>query len=154
MKRDRRYQSLALALLVSVVVGVDAQVRTPESAARIISSTPVTDAMLEHPDPADWLHWRRTLDSWGFSPLTQINKDTGKRLQIAWSHELGQGVVQPTPLVHDGVMYVPQPPGVVQALDAATGVLIWEYRKTFEASPSYSWTARTRTIAIYQDKLP
>ena len=28
---------------------------------------PVTDAMLQDPDPADWLMWRRTLDSWGYS---------------------------------------------------------------------------------------
>ena len=27
---------------------------------------PVTDAMLQNPDPADWLNWRRTLDGWGF----------------------------------------------------------------------------------------
>ena len=30
---------------------------------------PVTDAMLQEPDPSDWLMWRRTLDSWGYSPL-------------------------------------------------------------------------------------
>ena len=29
---------------------------------------PVTDEMLWKPNPADWLTWRRTLDSWGFSP--------------------------------------------------------------------------------------
>ena len=27
---------------------------------------PVTDAMLQNPDPADWPMWRRTLDGWGF----------------------------------------------------------------------------------------
>jgi alcohol dehydrogenase (cytochrome c) len=27
--------------------------------------TPVTDRMLENPDPGDWLMWRRTLNSWG-----------------------------------------------------------------------------------------
>ena len=35
--------------------------------------TPVTEAMLLDPDPADWLSWRRTLDGWGYSPLDQIN---------------------------------------------------------------------------------
>src|SRR6266436_3029521 len=33
---------------------------------------PVTDAMLRNPDPGDWLMWRRTLNSWGYSPLNQI----------------------------------------------------------------------------------
>ena len=27
---------------------------------------PVTDEVLQDPDPADWLMWRRTLDGWGF----------------------------------------------------------------------------------------
>lgn len=39
--------------------------------------TPVTDALLEDPDPADWLHWRRTLDAWGHSPLDEITADNG-----------------------------------------------------------------------------
>ena len=29
---------------------------------------PVTDTMLQAPAPEDWLMWRRTLDSWGYSP--------------------------------------------------------------------------------------
>ena len=35
---------------------------------------PVTDAMLQNPDPADWLMWRRTLDLWGHSPLAEIDR--------------------------------------------------------------------------------
>ena len=35
---------------------------------------PVTDAMIQDPDPKDWLSWRRTLDSWGYSPLDQVTK--------------------------------------------------------------------------------
>src|SRR5690606_32818538 len=43
--------------------------------AQTTDFVPVTDEMLQNPDPADWLMWRRTLDSWGHSPLDQI--DTG-----------------------------------------------------------------------------
>ena len=32
------------------------------------SFVPVTDRMLQNPDPNDWLMWRRTLNSWGYSP--------------------------------------------------------------------------------------
>ena len=35
---------------------------------------PVTDAMLQEPAPDDWLMWRRTLNSWGYSPLDQIDR--------------------------------------------------------------------------------
>ncbi len=86
---------------------------------------PVTDQMLASPDPGDWLHWRRTLDGWGHSPLDQINRDNVHLLQLVWSSPLRPGLSQPTPLVYDGVMYVPNPLGVVAALDAATGDRLW-----------------------------
>jgi alcohol dehydrogenase (cytochrome c) len=31
--------------------------------------SPVTDEVLQNPEPGDWLNWRRTLDGWGYSPL-------------------------------------------------------------------------------------
>lgn len=34
----------------------------------------VIDSMLQNLDPADWLMRRRTLNSWGYSPLNQINR--------------------------------------------------------------------------------
>ena len=36
--------------------------------------TPVTDAVLQEPDPGDWLNWRRTLDGWGYSPLDEVDR--------------------------------------------------------------------------------
>ena len=49
------------------------------AAAQVDKLVPVTDAMLENPDPADWLMWRRTLNHWGYSPLEQINRSNVKR---------------------------------------------------------------------------
>ena len=115
------------------------------------SFTPVTEAMLLNPDPGDWINWRRTLDGWGYSPLKQINTQNAHQLQLAWSWGFGAGMSQPTPLVHAGIMYVPSPVGVVQALDAETGEFIWEYRKTFETVPTFF--ALMRNIAIYGDKI-
>ena len=121
------------------------------------SFVPVTDAMLEDPDPAEWLNWRRTLDGWGYSPLDQINTDNVAQLQLVWSWQLGPGLSQPTPLVHDGVMYIPSPRNIVQALDAVTGDRIWEYRREFEASTAeldaVGAGMRTRSIAIYGDRI-
>src|SRR5664279_4001121 len=75
-------------------------------AARAPTGRPVTDAMLAHPDPSDWLMFRRTLDDWGFSPLTQVNRANVGQLRMVWTRGMGPGSNQGTPLVHDGVMYI------------------------------------------------
>ncbi len=126
------------------------------SSAQDRGYVPVTDAMLEQPDPADWLSWRRTLDGWGYSPLNQINTDNVHQLQLVWSWPLGPGLSQAAPLVHDGVMFIPSPRNVVQAVDAVTGDRLWEYRREFEASDALDAVGagmRTRSIAIYGDKI-
>ena len=118
---------------------------------------PVTDAMLQSPDPADWLNWRRTLDGWGYSPLDQIDRDNVDQLQLVWGWQLGPGLSQAAPLVHDGAMFIPSPRNIVQAVDAVTGDRIWEYRRQFEASTDFLDSVgsgmRTRSIAIYGDKI-
>ena len=49
---------------------------------------PVTDEMLQNPDPADWLSWRRTLNHWGYSPLDQITPENVHRLRLVWTRPL------------------------------------------------------------------
>ena len=113
---------------------------------------PVTDAMLQNPDPADWPNWRRTLDGWGYSPLKQITTQNVHQIQLAWSWGLAPGLSQPTPLVSNGMMFVPSPGGGVQTLDAANGDLLWEYR----ARPADGGAPRTspmRNLAVYDDKV-
>ena len=90
---------------------------------------PVTDAELENPSPDEWLMWRRTLDGWGYSPLDQIDRGNVGDLRMVWSRALGPGRQQGTPLVRDGVMFMPNPQDVIQAIDAVTGDLVWEYRR-------------------------
>ena len=116
----------------------------------------VTDAMLQDPDPADWLNWRRTLDGWGYSPLDQIDRGNVHELQLVWGWPIGRGLSQPTPLVYDGVMYIPSPRNVVQAVDAVSGDRLWEYGRDFEAAEALEAVGagmRTRSIAIYGDKI-
>lgn len=97
--------------------------------AQVKSFRPVTEAMLRNPAAGDWLNWRRTDNAWGYSPLDQITRQNVNQLQLAWSWAMDStGAQEATPLVYDGVMYLPNPRGVIQALDAATGDLLWEYR--------------------------
>ena len=85
---------------------------------------PVTDAMLQDPAPEDWLTWRRTLDAWGYSPLDQIDRSNVGDLRMVWTRALTPGSQQGTPLVYRGVLYMPNPGDVIQAIDAATGDLV------------------------------
>ena len=104
---------------------------TPSSvlAKRDVSS--VTNQMLAKPDPADWLMWRRTLDSWGYSPLSQITRANVGNLKLVWTRGMAEGTQEATPLVHDGVMFLPNPGDLIQALDAATGDLMWDFKRQF-----------------------
>ena len=98
-------------------------------AGQVKDFRPVTEEMLRKPAAGDWLNWRRTDNAWGYSPLEQITRQNVHQLQLVWSWALDDtGANEATPLVHDGILYMPNPRGVIQALDAATGDLIWEYR--------------------------
>ncbi|MCY4509779.1 MAG: PQQ-binding-like beta-propeller repeat protein, partial [Acidobacteria bacterium] len=117
---------------------------------------PVTDAMLQDPDPADWPMWRRTLDGWGYSPLDQVNRDNVGELQMAWSRALPQGTQEVTPLAYDGVVYMPTLTDIIQALDATNGDLIWEYRRDLpdDVYEFVGGNARSmRNIAIYDRQI-
>jgi alcohol dehydrogenase (cytochrome c) len=143
--------------MFACVVTLAAVVFAPAGIAQAPAFAPVTDAMLLNPDPADWINWRRTLDAWGYSPLTQITTHNVHQLQLAWSVGIGPGHIEMTPLVYDGVMYVVNPMsrdgiGGVQALDASSGDVIWEYRHRMEAPPYYN-DGNMRNLAIYGDRI-
>ena len=120
----------AFSLLVAVAT-VLSLATTPVAAQSRSSAdfVPVTDAMLQDPAPADWLMRRRTLDGWGYSPLDQITRANVDELRLVWSRALGPGSQQGTPLAYDGVLYMPNPSDLIQAIDATTGDLKWEYRR-------------------------
>jgi alcohol dehydrogenase (cytochrome c) len=94
---------------------------------------PVTDAMLRNPAAEDWLMMRGNYQGWGFSSLEQINKTNVKGLQLVWSRLMESGVNEATPIVYKGVMFLGNPGDVIQALDARTGELLWQYRRTLPA---------------------
>ena len=116
--------------LMAVLCAIVAATMGRSVRAQVERLVPVTDAMLQHPDPGDWLMWRRTLDSWGYSPLEQVDRGNVGDLRLVWSRGLHMpGRQQGTPIVYDGVMYMPNPSDVIQAIDAVSGDLIWEYHR-------------------------
>ena len=114
--------------------------------------TDVTDEMLRNPDPGDWLMARRNYQGWSHTPLTQVTRDNVKELQLAWVWAMNESGAanEPTPIVHNGIMYLTNPGNILQALDARTGELIWEHRVGPNATVGI---AAMRNMAIYQDKV-
>jgi alcohol dehydrogenase (cytochrome c) len=112
--------------------------------------SPVTDAMLQSPPAEDWLLWRRTYDDHGFSPLKEINQSNVGNLQVAWAWSLPPGPNEATPLAHGGVLFVDSYGDRVQALNAVTGDLLWQYSRKLPADARLSVK---RNIAIYRDRL-
>ncbi len=111
--------------------------------------TPVTDALLQNPPAGEWLTWRRTYDDQGFSPLKQINKSNVGQLRSKWTWSLFPGANENTPLVHDGVIFVHSSGDHVQALNAVTGDLLWEYSRELPKPKTGFLNLVKRDIAIY-----
>ena len=122
----------------------------PTRANPLQKISPVTEAMLTRVPDGEWLTWRRTYDAYGFSPLKQINKTNVGDLRLAWSWSLPAGQNATTPIVHDGVMFVLGFGDRVQALDAATGDLLWQYSRRL---PQGVPPSHKRSLSIYGTRL-
>src|SRR5947199_2982468 len=148
-------------LLCSVVLAGYAQAPapSPQSPTKTLRPVPnfvaVTDQTMRAPKPDDWLIHRGNYQGWGYSPLDQINKGNVKTLQLVWARAMEPGVNEATPLVYNGVMYVGNPGDVIQAIDAATGDLMWEYRHPLPPAASLrnGLGQRKRSIALYGDQI-
>ncbi len=120
-------------------------------AGEVPNYIPVTEAMLNHPPDGDWLMYRRNYQGWSYSPLKQIDAANVKDLQLKWAWAMNEGGAnETTPIVHDGVIFLANTDNIVQALDAATGKLIWENRIGPRSPYLYGGI---RSIALYQDKV-
>ena len=123
---------------------------SPVRANPLDKITTVTDAKLAAPPVDDWLTWRRTYDDLGFSPLKQVTRANVANLRLAWSWSLPNGPAETAPLVHDGVIFVQGFGDRVQAINAATGDLLWQYSRALgpDTPPSVK-----RAMSLYGDML-
>jgi alcohol dehydrogenase (cytochrome c) len=122
-------------------------------AAPIENYSPVTADRLKNPEPGNWMHYRRTYDGHGYSPLDQINTSNVKSLAPVWTFSTGvvEGHEAP-PIINNGVMFVATPMGQVIALNAKTGDEYWRYKRQlpedlFQLHPT------NRGVGLWQDKL-
>ena len=79
-------------------------------------------------EPHHWLAHGRTWSEQRYSPLDQINAASIAGLELAWYVDLDTNRGQEaTPIVVDGVLYSTSAWSKVQAVDAKTGRLLWQY---------------------------
>ena len=125
----------------------------PGTAAQEPDYTPVTDERLRSPADGDWLMYRRTYDSWGYSPLDQITTANVADLEPVWL--LSTGVTsghESPPVVNDGVMFITTPEDRVIAVDARTGEQLWLYQRQFPEGMAHPHRTN-RGVALYGDKV-
>lgn len=65
-----------------------------------------------------------------FSPLTQINRETVNRLEVAWTYHSndGKGNIQSNPIIVNGVLYGPTVGNHMVAVDAERGEELWRFK--------------------------
>ena len=106
----------------------------------------VTDEMLRNPPAGDWLMLRHDQAASNFSTLTQITPANVDQLQLAWVWPMNEGGTnQPSPIAHDGTVYLNNTGGIVQAIDGKTGELIWQANLGVQLA--------MRGMSLYDDKL-
>jgi glucose dehydrogenase len=89
-------------------------------------------------DPSEWKYWGGDPGQTRYAPLNEINARNVSRLKIAWrwsADTSGAAIAsnfKSTPLLDDGVLYVPWMNHGAAAIDAGTGKTVW----TFEPQPA------------------
>lgn len=104
---------------------------------------------------ADWLSHGRTYGEQRFSPLAQIDRGNVAQLGLAWYLDLpSRGTMEATPLIANGVIYTTGSWGVVFAVDARTGRLLWSHDPQAQkrSADAVVWD-RNRGVALYQGKV-
>lgn len=84
------------------------------------------------PPSTNWITHGGDMYNRRYSTLEKINTSNVADLKLEWVTSLGSGLefkysAEATPLVYDGIMFNITGADVVQAMDATTGEIIWEY---------------------------
>ncbi len=84
-------------------------------------------ALANQKDGRNWLAYGGGFHETRFSVLDQINANTVQKLGLAWSMDLDVSNSITAPLAVDGVIYLGAGHGILQAVEAATGKLLWRF---------------------------
>jgi alcohol dehydrogenase (cytochrome c) len=104
-------------------------------------------------EPNNWLMYWGNYQGSHYSGLTQVNSGNVEQLGVAWTFPMpGESVLEATPIVVDGVMYMTRP-GEVAALDASTGRPIWRFNRPQKVKNPNEINPYNRGVAIVGNRL-
>jgi alcohol dehydrogenase (cytochrome c) len=86
-------------------------------------------------NPDEWLMYSGSYNGWRHTSLAEITPANVGQLRIRWIRQFDNTatLIEATPLVIDGVIFMAIEPGHVVALDDRTGDVIWEYKRPVPA---------------------
>jgi len=95
----------------------------------------------------EWPSYGRDPGGTRFSPLAQVNRANVESLAVAWRYRTGEAeprfatdeetLLETTPLMVDGALYLSTPLGRVMALDPATGAEKWVFDPAIDRTVGY-----------------
>src|ERR1700682_2282249 len=161
-KHPMRSLSLAGAMTASLLM---ATALTPARAADMTFERALNVAK----EPKNWLLHYGNYQGHRFSPLKEIDTATVKNLKVAFTVALGGfegagtrykfGDLEATPIVEDGMMYVPDGWGTVYAIDVSNGKK-GTFRWKFDPGTDKAWAGdvaccgvNNRGVALWKDKV-
>jgi PQQ-dependent dehydrogenase (methanol/ethanol family) len=122
-------------------------------AAHVASAASWEDLTKAGSDGKNWLVYGGDLGQMRYSPNSQINTKTVKKLKVKWIFQTGVlGSFENTPLVEDGVMYVTTPYNHVFAVDAKTGKMLWHHEHKL-GTTIFCCGPNNRGVALLGDKV-
>jgi alcohol dehydrogenase (cytochrome c) len=118
-------------------------------------SVPFSKLLSAAADAAGWYTYSGDYQSHRFSHLDLINTRNVQRLQMVWQYQSSapETVIESSPLVVNGVMYVTEPPSSVLALDAADGTLRWRFARLVPEGVALCCGPVNRGVAILDSLL-
>lgn len=149
---DQRWQVISFVRSLAAATSAEATGAAAQPVIRVTASFDEIAAKA-HPD-ADWLTYSGSYAGTRHSSLHGIDRTNVDRLALKWLHQFEtKPVLEATPLVRNGMMFVSLPGGVVQALDAATGRVVWSWKCTLPSDLGVKFGRPTRGLALLDDKI-
>jgi alcohol dehydrogenase (cytochrome c) len=106
-------------------------------------------------EPGSWLTYSGNYGAHRFSPLANITAANVSRLKPIWIYQIKEpGLIETTPLVADGIMFVTEPPSTVTALDLRSGRLIWSWSRPLPGTlRTIGFPRVNRGVALLNDSV-